>query len=434
MPGVKALVVALAAVVVVVVVSAGCAPCQAPLDLPADSAQDFRDSVGTSAYLHFENTPAARCPETRFALAYVGIRHLRSGPYAANGPAATCQRQLAAEQGTRFLFGSTTGCITDGTAKVDEAVALWQASGLTGSTDALEGPNEPNWKHSHCEVPEDWAARTRALMAHLHSRVGESVPIVAPSLAVYRDEHAELGDLTGYGVDFGNLHAYPGAYPFDLYGCEKDEFNYDKCPGGDPATRPYDPSLDFEHGFQEFVVGHRRSMITEMGWAVGADHTAQEQGVYALRAALAGFAKKDEIARTYLFTLVDHEAGFGYGLFDSNWQARPAAHYLHRLMTLVGGFEPRAEPRPLRFGWRYAPPDAPMVVLKAPGYHAVVAWRAAPLDAPAVRVEAYTDGPAPSMVRFYDPTVSTTATREWTRPSSVAFHLGPQPIVLRVWP
>jgi hypothetical protein len=396
----------------------------------ANSARAFGDSVGVNVRLHLTNSSGyGNFDVVRMRLAELGVRHVGDG-LCHDCPAHIQRLQALAPLGIR----ATIGVGNQNDALLREARLQTIRDKLLGSTEAIAGPNEPDYSGD-----PNWVANTRSYQAALYSRVKgdpalRHLPVIGPSL-VHRDSRAALGDLSAH-MDRGNIHPYSGGLP--------------------PMT---DLSREFMLTAQ--VAGSKPLVATETGYHddiayTGAHRGASERaiGIYTPRLVLEAF--RAGIERTFLFQLADawspaQQARYGFseqhnsfGLLRSDQSPKPGFTALRNLMRVVDSDSaPVADPGGLRFGIVNAPADLRQLLLRsADGSYALVLWRTISVwdrDArrdlyPPAHGLAVNFGQPISLVRQFNPVESDAERGRWTNPSGVLVALGGAPVVLKLYP
>jgi hypothetical protein len=287
-----------------------------PADIPVRDAGAALDSLGVVTHLDYRGTPYEQIDRVSAALRDMGIRHVRDMTPDAN----VRPYETLARAGVRFDFVIRGGRIDN----LDSAIHRLEdfQHRFPGSVASIEGLNEANLWPATFRGLEKYPA-TIAVQRELHDRVRQStvlgdVPVYAPTLGgAGPAAFAQLGDLSDY-ADMGNAHVY-----FD--------------------TRPPRSTWTFATGLARLATPRREGMVvTETGYASAGqrgkavDETVQAKYLLALVAE----SWRRGPSSTFLYQLVDDRDdrsnwSYNLGLYRFDWQAKPAAHALQRLLGKV---------------------------------------------------------------------------------------------------
>ena len=279
---------------------------------PARDAADVLQSLGVVTHLDHRRTPYEDLSRVQAALRYVGIDRLRDmTPHANPKP----YEQLAA-QGFRFNFVIRSEAAEELPATVRMLESFAQRH--RGSVVSVEGLNEIKFWPANYHGLGGFAsgiAVQRDLYALMkRSAVLKGTPVLALTLGgASAADHERLGDLSDY-ADLGNAHAY-----FD----------------GRVPSSSWRFAIDLARRSTRRLA---RSAVTETGYSSAANTPqgvpAEVQAKYLL--VLIAEAWREDIPALYLYQLVDDRRddkdwSKSLGLYDVDWQPKPAAHAIHHL-------------------------------------------------------------------------------------------------------
>ena len=285
---------------------------------PARSSSDFVDSIGVNVHMSYSDTAYGDAERVQSALRSLGIRHVRDGVVRDSRPLWDSLKAMRSE-GIRstLVIGDPDGRFGSGT--LDEQLATL-AEELGGDVGAIESPNE------YDSTGPDFASKLRDYQQQLASGVErhpelKDRPIVGPSF-INEGSYEELGPLEG--IDFGNMHPYPGG-------------------------QPPEEGLQDNLALAREVSGDRPVYATETGYhnAVNAKGEGVQPGVseqtaavYLPRLYLEYF--KEGVARTFAYELLDQKpdesrrnAEMNFGLLRSDFEEKPAFGAMQNLIALL---------------------------------------------------------------------------------------------------
>jgi hypothetical protein len=326
--------------------------------LPRDAAEALQ-SLGVVTHLDYRRTPYEDLSRVQAALRYVGIDRLRDmTPHANPKP----YEQLAA-QGFRFNFVIRSEAAEGLPATIRSLESF--ARRFERSIVSVEGLNEikywPANYHGLTGFPAGIAVQ-RDLYALMKGSAGlKDIPVLALTLGgASAADHERLGDLSDFS-DLGNAHVYfDGRVPSSSW-----RFAID-------LARRSTPRLP-------------RSAVTETGYSSAAGTPqgvpAEVQAKYLL--VLIAEAWRENIPAIYLYQLVDdrrddRDWSKSLGLYDADWQPKPAAHAIHHLTQGLTRSSPSTVLLPLVFPYALAGQTAgvqSLMLRKADGAFALLIWR-----------------------------------------------------------
>jgi hypothetical protein len=279
---------------------------------PPHDAAEVLQTLGIVTHLDYRRTPYDDLERVQAALRYVGIDRLRDmTPHANPKP-----YEALAAKGFRFNFVIRSEAAEELPATISALESF--ARRFKGSIVSVEGLNEIRFWPANYHGLEGFAAGVavqRDLYALMkRSAVLGQTPVLALTLGgASAADHERLGDLSDY-ADLGNAHVYfDGRVPSSSW-----RFAID-------LARRSTPRLP-------------RSAVTETGYSSAASAPqgvpADVQAKYLL--VLIAEAWRSQVPAIYLYQLVDdrrdeEDWSKSLGLYDVEWQPKPAAHAIHHL-------------------------------------------------------------------------------------------------------
>jgi hypothetical protein len=307
-----------------------------------------------------------------------------------------------------------------------------------GSVVALEGPNEvDNWPVSYNGYTGYQGAieTQKALFTKANAdAVLKDVPVYNLTLAgIDSSEYAAVGDLSRY-TDFANVHTYYQAGQQSWgYSFSDPKYTLQGYIASGQWSAPGRPTVITETG-----------STTSPGSAIGVTEDVQAKQI--LNSLMD--AAKYNVAATYIYELVEsHNAGADdieshYGLYRYDWTAKPAAHAVHNLTSILttssGGATGTAEPA-------YAITGLPstgssLLFQEDDGAYDIVVW-AEPdiwdqaghkaITAPTASINVSL-GATYASVLVYDPLVSDKPLQTYANVSTVSLALVDHPLIVEV--
>jgi hypothetical protein len=308
--------IAICAVALAALLAGGARAASPETEIPIRDARAALDSLGVVTHLDYRGTPYEQMDRVNAALHYLGVRRVRDMIPDAN----VRPYEALARDGVRFNFVIRGGRIDSVEPPIRRLEDLQRR--FPGSVASVEGLNEANiWPATYRGL-EKYAAAI-AVQRELHSRVRQStvlsgVPVYALTLGgAGPSAYAQLGDLSDY-ADMGNAHVY-----FD--------------------TRPPTSTLTFATRLARLSTPRLEQwVVTETGYAsAGQRGKAVDESVQAkYLLALVAETWKRAPPMTFIYQLVDDRIdrrnwSYNLGLYRFDWQPKPAADALHRLLRSV---------------------------------------------------------------------------------------------------
>ncbi len=417
-------------------------PGSAPLkEVAAVSARDFLDSIGVCTHIGQGIDAPSR---SAAALAYAGVRNIRDDGSPRHVPDWIA---IHKQSGVKVVL---TWSGPDDHA-IQSLITTSKQLAAAGALLAMEGPNEPNnWavtyqgRKSQAEKTFMPVARWQAAFYHAvkSDPVLKSYPVFASSeaggsepdnvglqfLTIPADAGALMPAGTKY-ADYANVHNYICRQPALI-----DNMAWLNA---DPLFHGWTDGIYVEYGktWRKGFSGYSNSALaslprvtTETGWATGGKKglTQEAQANLYLNLYLAQF--KQGFKYTFIYMLRDAGGSdSGYGIFDSDYQPKRSATYLHNLTTILADNGP-AVPGKLD----YTIPNQPatvhdLLLRKSNGAFELVIWSEKAKGANNITVEL---GSSHHQVRVYDPTTGAAPIHVLRDAQSVSLSLTDHPVVI----
>lgn len=398
----------------------------------ATSTAAFVDSIGVNTHISFDNSPYANIDKVSTALGYLGILNIRDN--LSTSTVGSNNFAVLAAQGYKFdLVASPSKDSTLDVSKLITALDSY-ANQYAGSIAAIEGPNEVNiWKISYNGVIS--IASAAEIQKQIFTAVNadnllKDIPVYNVSIgSTDTSQFQQLGNLSGY-TDYANEHAYV------------------------MSTTPISNGLDYLLSFAQISAPGKPTVITEAGyntltsyWYDGVNEAVQAK--YTLNTLMDAYQKG--VSQTYLYELLD-EPNLGtnnkesyFGLFHADGSPKPVATAIHNLTQILkdGGQNATSASGSLTYALSGAPTTShDMVFAKSNGSMDLVLWAEPVLwnqnthsevKATASVVTVTLDQTA-SLVKVYDPMVSSNPIATYANVSSIQVNVSDHPLVIEVTP
>lgn len=412
-------------------------------DAPPPDRAAFVDTIGVNVHLYYTNTAYADFAMVRQRLEELGIRHVRDG----FDPE---RRQFFFDRVNSLAAGGVKSTLIachitgPGSWLLDPFIEDAKNK-VRGALDAVEGPNEPDLSRHG-----DWVAAARGCQSQMFRLAKDesygaplSQPVLGLALGGGPQSYDALGKLTHW-LDRGTAHCYPGGRP--------------------PGLAGYGGTLESCLADARRNSGRKPVYATETGYhdAVNCSGSGCTQPPVSQRAAAIYVPRlffehaRAGVPRTFLYELVDlspdatrSSAERNFGLFESDWSYKPAAHALRNLIGLLGS---AATPRvPLRYTLANAAdpdgtgPHGPvrdLLLQKADGSWWLALWQDSrvwdedarvDIDMPAVRI-GVTLGRKVSTVTRYRPTYGSRSVGRLIKARSFELTVDDDVVLLEVAP
>jgi hypothetical protein len=277
------------------------------------TSQEFIGRIGVNVHFMYTDGGYAKLDKSFAALRYMGLSQVRDA-----------LPELNWEGEARYRFATDNGItfdlFVDGTAKLSTTLARLDqfATHFPGHIDVIEGPNEiNNWPVKYGSLSGTQAAV--ALQTDLYRAIRSDA--LLKMVPVYN--YTGFPDAGGQ-ADFTNIHPYSkqGAQPRPELERNLDIYS---------RLTPGKPVVVTETGYP--------TLQGKSSWG-GIDGVTQAKLTLNLLFDAAALG----IRRTYIYQLLDAypdstgtEVDKHLGLFDLQYQPKPAAHAIHNLTTILKG-------------------------------------------------------------------------------------------------
>jgi hypothetical protein len=341
---------------IVFLATLGAAPVQ-----PRDAGEALQ-SLGIVTHLDYRRTPYEDLARVKAALRYIGIDRLRDMTPLGNPK----PYELLAAEGFRFNFVIRSEAAGELPATIRSLENFAQR--FKGSIVSVEGLNEikiwPANYHGLGGFAAGIAVQRDLYSFMKRSAVLKDIPVLALTLGgASAADHERLGDLSDF-ADLGNAHVY-----FD----------------GRVPSSSWRFAIDLAHRSTARLT---RTAVTETGYSSAAGTPqgvpAEIQAKYLL--VLIAQAWREGIPALYLYQLVDdrrdeRDWSKSLGLYDADWQPKPAAHAIHHLTQALGSSSSTLSSSSV-FPYAIAGQSSgvqSLMLRKADGTFALLVWREARL-------------------------------------------------------
>ena len=387
------------------------------------TATTFLSSLGVNTHIPYTDGAYANVAQDLADLQYLGITNVRdSVSNGANGSAPLSSYETLAKSGIRFtaLIG-VGGAWTPQTLTGSLSLIEQLNQAVPGSVKAVEGVNEiNNW-------PITWTPTGGATESGLTAAVDLQTALYTAVHSSTTLAGVAVDYFTGYaagGVAAGpNPHTTPGLADFDT------QHPYPNSTG--PAEASVAPSVALTN--EQGDMGP--AVYTETGYTTNSvSQLAQAQGDLDIFMDDA----RNGVSQTYLYDLLDayqpgsRQGDDGYGLFDSNGNAKLAAVGIHDLTTILADTgTPLGNPVAAGFTVSGLPADGQSLdIEKSDGTHDFAVWNQTSGSQPVT----VNFGAAYESVEIFDPLQGTNPIATYTDVSSVNLTLTGSPLIVQVSP
>jgi hypothetical protein len=405
-------------------------------------ADDFLNSIGVCTHIAqgIDNpTNVAAC------LSYAGIRGIRDD---GSTTAATIQGWIN--------IHNTTGarvCLLPINGSIARTLTAYEQLAAAGALLAAEGPNEPNnspvtydgAKSSGTNfLPVAWFQRDLYHAVKSDPKLA-GIPVFASSEAGGAEPNncglqfltipAGAGTLMPDGTvyaDYANTHNYVCDHLSSV--CDNNAWGAE-----DPALNGRWDGMHVEYGRTWWSPGYNGysesqlltlpKVTTETGWLTQGSKSIPEGQQAKLFLNLYFTAFKRGWSYTFIYMLRD-DPGQGYwGLFHTDYTAKPSATFLHNLTTILAG-KTSSTPGSLL----YSVPGEPatvhdLLLQKSDGAFELEVWDENASGSNNITVNL---GATFATVHIYDPTLGTSATQTLGKVASVPLTLSDHPLIIEI--
>jgi hypothetical protein len=411
-------------------------------EVAAVTVSDFLDSLGMCTHI---GQGIDKPTESAAALAYAGIRNIRDD----SSPRHT-QDWIAVHRTSGVKVVLTQSGPND--AAITNLMEVSRELAGAGALLALEGPNEPNnWavtfkgqksggKSTFLPVAKWQSAfyaqvKSDPVLKHYpvfhSSEAGGSEPdnVGLQFLIIPPDSNTLMPPGTKF-ADFANVHNYICRKPGII-----DNMAWVNA---DPLFHGWTDGLYVEYGktWAKGFSGYSKTELkqlprvtTETGWATGGKNLTQEQqGRLYLNLYLAQF--KQGFKYTFIYMLRDAGGSdAGYGIFESNYEPKKSAIYLHNITTILHD-DGAAKHGTLDYAILDQPPTVHDLLLrKSTGQYELIVWNERAEGTNNVTVKFTHNVPS---FKVYDPTRGISPVQTNSRTNAVPLELSDHPVVVEL--
>lgn len=387
----------------------------------ARRAGDFVDTLGVNIHLNYMDTSYRRYETVvKPSLIELGVRHVRDGIPAKAEQAQAKIRDLA-QSGIKTLL------IVDPKHFKEVWTAIPMIKSLRSSLDAVEGPNEWDWRPEVTYKGIGFPSGLRNFQAEFYRAIKQTsttaaLRVIAPSL-VQSEAASRLGSVP---CDGGNIHAYLGSYPSEPRLFEKIAAAQRVCP--DQAV-----------------------MATEAGWYGRTTHPRDigisERAAGRLIPRLWLEFYNRGVERTYIYELIDlfpnaYDKENRFGLLRANGTQKPAFIALKNMMQLLADNNTSFTPASLNYSLQGAPANIHHTLLqKSNRNFYLILWQEVPafdaqkkdLSVPYRAVTLSLSTPM-RLARSYQPLRGRQALGFWRNPRSIRLYVPDHPLIVELVP
>ncbi len=400
-------------------------------------SSSFISGIGVDTHIPYTDGGYANLANVSADLSYLGVSQLRDGiSNGQNGSAGLSSFITLAQQGAKFTFvAAGGGAITTASLQAEFSLYDQLAQAVPGSIVAIEGANEiNNFPITYNGVGGLQGAIN--LQQDLYTKVHSDPALAGVSVDYFTGYDAGAIPIgpdpatTAGLADFDTQHPYPnnGDAPAAWVAPSRGLVN---------ENAPYGPFVYTETGYSS-------------NGGTGGGVNADVQGKYTLDLLLD--AAKNGASKTDLYQLLDgYQPGSpqgddGFGLFDPNHVAKPAAIGIHDLTTILADTGANATgfaTTPLSFTISGLPSTGNSLAMeKSTGAYDIAVWNEQPIwnEQTGTEIAATSTpitvqlGTVAGTVKIFDPLVSTTAIQTLTNVSSVQLGLSDHPLIVEVEP
>jgi hypothetical protein len=395
--------------------------------VPARTANSFVESIGVNTHFYYGDTPyVENFPVVKQRLAELGVNHIRENIAPSTNPG---QIKRLNELGALGIKSDLIlGVPTNGTAKLEEMLNTVKTQ-LSGSVDAVEGPNE--WDQSG---NPNWVNLLREYQQRLYASVKSNpalsgLTVVGPSIVTAADEE-KLGQIPGM-LDVGSMHTYaPNFVPEKLVPecLERAQLNAGTAKPSWATEAGYNTAMNYEGSLPP---------VSEAA-----------QAAYMPRLLLENY--RVGFQRTYMYELLDEAPDPSqenredhWGLLRNDLTPKPAFTAIKNLVSLLK--DPGAEftPDSLAVNVGGNTSELHQVLLqKRDGSYYLALWRASSLWSTQARTAMVATSSAVNLsfgqpiakAEKFLPDSSTAAVESLNSPKAMSLEVGPEVVLVKLTP
>jgi hypothetical protein len=405
-----------------------------PVGVLAVMVVDFLDSIGACTHIaqgEDDHTRVGDCLE------YTGIRNIRDD-FSGNESTVQGWINIHNQTGARLSLLTSNG-------NVENTVATAEQLASAGALLAVEGPNEPNnWPVTYEGETSDYDT-TFLPVAHFQRDVYAAVKdsSILHDIPVFHSSEAGGAEPDNVGLQFLTIPGGAGTLMpdgteyADYANCHNYVSRRDDITADNICWDNFDSTLDagyvdglyaeyghtWHGGFQGYSSEDLETLprvCTETGWLTSGDGsiTQEQQARLFLTLYLAAF--KRGWSHTFVYMLKDSNAQGYWGFFDTEYNPKTSALYLHNLTTIL------SDDDSITPGYvDYSIPGQPstvhdLLMQKSDGRFYLALWNEKGNGSDDVTVQL---GDAYAAVRVYEPTTGTSPTQALSDIDSVELTL-----------
>ncbi|REE91588.1 ricin-type beta-trefoil lectin protein [Paenibacillus taihuensis] len=418
----------------------------------AAKADDFLNSIGANTHMGHGTDSAS---QTATALSYAGIRVVREGD---NASSTFINDLIGVHNSSGVKFVITRSGPDD--AWMTDVINGSKTLANSGALLAMEGPNEPNnwavtyqgstststtdfmpvakWQRDfYSSVKSDPVLSSYPVFSSSEAGGSEPNNVGLQFLTIPSGAGALLPAGTKFG-DFANVHNYISRQASIIDNMAWDNASSDYVSWIDGIYQEY--GVTWRNGYNGYTASADRAALpkvtTETGWTTGGSGsiTQAQQGKLYLNMYLSQF--KRGFKHTFIYMLRDTPLSSPpntdnyFGIFDSSYNAKLAATYLHNMTTILADSGSIAVTGKLNYSIPSQPSTVHDLLLqKKNGKFELVVWNEKASGSNTVTVNL---GATIGSVKRYDPTSGTSAVQSYSGVNSVSFTLSDHPQILEL--
>ncbi|SNB75461.1 Ca-dependent carbohydrate-binding module xylan-binding [Arboricoccus pini] len=386
-------------------------------NLKSIRAADFHDLIGVNQHANYLDTAYGDKAAFVNALEYLGIGYIRTT--ASDGDMPFLKTLAAHGIDFDVIVDNNVNKWSDQLANMHE---------LAPHIRTIEGPNEVNfWPVSFngASGVSGAIATQKAIFEAINNASDlHDIPVV--SFSVSASDSSAFKPYANSYEDLGNAHVYFG------------------------STAPADVLAEYGRMPSDSMDDGKNTLITETGYNTGSGSMGVSESVQAKYTLdLVMDVAKQGFAGAILYELADlfdrpGEEGSNWGLFDSDWKAKPAAVGLHNLMTILedsGSTAASFTTDTFSYDLKGLPQSGNTVVMeKSNGAHDIAVWAEPSLwnSTSRTEIKAATSTVEVDLqhsygtVKVYDPLISADAINTYHNVDHVQIGVSDHPMIVEV--